>query len=407
VATVALVGTFDTKGAEYDFIRTTLTNSGIDSLAIDVGVLGDAEFPVDIDNRTIARASGHSLEELRAGRDRGAAVSAMASGARAVVRDLVDQGLVQGILGLGGTGGTTLVTSIMRELPIGFPKVMVSTVASGDTRQYLGSSDITLMYSVVDIAGLNSVSMPILTNAAGAIAGMIQVEAGPTVSSKPVVAATMFGVTTVAVETARARLEELGYEVLVFHATGVGGASMEKLVEAGLIAGVLDITTTELADELVGGVFSAGPTRLTAAGRSGIPQVVSFGALDMVNFGPKESVPPKFSDRNLHVHNASVTLMRTTPEENRVLGRRIAERLNTATGPVTVMMPLAGISAIDCGGQPFHDPEADAALFAAFDANVEPKITVLKRASHINTPTVAVEMANILHSLISDRKESK
>jgi uncharacterized protein (UPF0261 family) len=290
---------------------------------------------------------------------------------------------------------------------VGFPKLILSTVAAGDTRPYLGGSDITLMYSVVDVAGINSVSRPILANAAAAIAGMAAAAPLPSSSSdKPVVAATMFGVTTPAVEAARARLEELGYEVLVFHCTGVGGMSMEKLVEAGGVAGVLDLTTTELADELVGGVFSAGPTRLTAAGLAGIPQAVSFGALDMVNFGPRESVPPAFAERRLHTHNATVTLMRTTPSENVELGRRLAERLNVAKGPVSVHVPLRGVSAIDGEGEPFHDPEADAALFAAFEGAVGEQITVLRRDTAINDPEFAVEMADTLHHNIqTSRKE--
>jgi uncharacterized protein (UPF0261 family) len=298
------------------------------------------------------------------------------------------------------------VTAVMRSLPIGFPKVMVSTVASGDTRPYLGTSDITMINSVVDIAGLNSVSIPILANAAGAIAGMARIDVAEA-NTKPTVAATMFGVTTPAVQAARARLEALGYEVLVFHATGVGGASMEALIDSGVIAGVLDLTTTELADELLGGVFSAGDTRLTAAGRAGVPQVVSFGALDMVNFGPIETVPVQFRDRKLHVHNATVTLMRTTAAESRVLGRRIAERLNSAKNDVTVVIPLRGISAIDAAGQPFHDPDADTALFEAFDEYVATHIAVVRRDAHINDPELAVEMANRLHEHITGQSDKE
>jgi len=402
---VALVGTYDTKGPEYRFVQRTLASAGVESLTVDVGILGDSE-DADIDNRTVAEAGGCSLEQLRAERDRGGAIRVMTTGARAIVRKLVDECTVQGVLGLGGTGGTTLVTAVMRSLPIGFPKVMVSTVASGDTRPYLGTSDITMINSVVDIAGLNSVSIPILANAAGAIAGMARIDAAEA-STKPTVAATMFGVTTPAVHAARARLEALGYEVLVFHATGVGGASMEALIDSGVIAGVLDLTTTELADELVGGVFSAGDTRLTAAGRAGVPQVVSFGALDMVNFGPIETVPDQFRDRKLHVHNATVTLMRTTAAESRVLGRRIAERLNGAKGDVTVVIPLRGISAIDAAGQPFHDPDADTALFEAFDEYVATHIAVVRRDAHINDPELAVEMANHLHEHIIGKSEKE
>jgi uncharacterized protein (UPF0261 family) len=402
---VALVGTYDTKGPEYRFVQRTLASAGVESLTVDVGILGDSEG-IDIDSRTVAEAGGDSLEQLRAERDRGDAINVMTTGARSIVRKLVDEGTVQGVLGLGGTGGTTLVTAVMRSLPIGFPKVMVSTVASGDTRPYLGTSDITMINSVVDIAGLNSVSIPILANAAGAIAGMARIDAAEA-TTKPTVAATMFGVTTPAVQAARARLEALGYEVLVFHATGVGGASMEALIDSGVIAGVLDLTTTELADELLGGVFSAGDTRLTAAGRAGVPQVVSFGALDMVNFGPMETVPAQFRDRKLHVHNATVTLMRTTAEESRVLGRRIAERLNGAKNYVTVVIPLRGISAIDAAGQPFHDPDADTALFEAFDEYVAAHVTVVRKDAHINDPELAVEMANHLHEHIIGHSEKE
>lgn len=402
---VALVGTYDTKGPEYRFVQRTLASAGVESLTVDVGILGDSE-DADIDNHTVAEAGGGSLEQLRAEQDRGDAISVMTAGARAIVRKLVDEGTVQGVLGLGGTGGTTLVTAVMRSLPIGFPKVMVSTVASGDTRPYLGTSDITMINSVVDIAGLNSVSIPILANAAGAIAGMARIDVAEA-NTKPTVAATMFGVTTPAVQAARARLEALGYEVLVFHATGVGGASMEALIDSGVIAGVLDLTTTELADELLGGVFSAGDTRLTAAGRAGVPQVVSFGALDMVNFGPIETVPVQFRDRKLHVHNATVTLMRTTAAESRVLGRRIAERLNSAKNDVTVVIPLRGISAIDAAGQPFHDPDADTALFEAFDEYVATHIAVVRRDAHINDPELAVEMANRLHEHITGQSDKE
>jgi uncharacterized protein (UPF0261 family) len=332
----------------------------------------------------------------------------MARGATVIAQRLLDEHRIDGVFALGGTGGTTLASQVMRTLPVGFPKLILSTVAAGDTRPYVGGKDIALMYSVVDVAGINSVSRPILANAAAAIAGMVSATLPPPAPGRPIVAATMFGVTTPAVEAARARLEELGYEVLVFHCTGVGVMSMEGLVEAGFIAGVLDLTTTELADELVGGVFSAGPTRLTAAGRAGIPQAVSFGALDMVNFGPRETVPPAFAERRLHVHNATVTLMRTTPDENAELGRRLAERVNAATGPVSVHVPLLGVSAIDCAGEPFHDPAADDALFSAFDQAIAEHVTVLRRHKTINDPEFAIEMANSLHSNIqtSRRKSS-
>jgi uncharacterized protein (UPF0261 family) len=395
--TVLLIGTLDTKGREYAFVRDRLSHSGVDTIVLDAGVLGDPAGMADIGSDEVARAGGSSLMKLRAADDRGDAVATMARGATVIAKRLHEERRIDGAFALGGTGGTTIASHVMRALPVGFPKLILSTVAAGDTRPYLGGNDIALMYSVVDVAGINSVSRPILANAAAAVAGMVTAMPLPASPDKPIVAATMFGVTTPAVDAARARLEELGYEVLVFHCTGVGGMSMEKLVDSGSVAGVLDLTTTELADELVGGVFSAGPTRLTAAGRAGIPQAVSFGALDMVNFGPGDTVPPAFAERRLHTHNATVTLMRTTPGENAELGRRLAERLNAATGPVSVHVPLLGVSAIDCAGGPFHDPEADKALFAAFDQAVAEHVTVLRRNTVINDPEFAVEMADALH----------
>lgn len=404
--TVLLLGAFDTKGAEYAFVHDRIRSAGLDVLTLDTGILGSPAFAPDIAADRVATAAGTTLERLRNAGDRGSAVAAMALGATRLATELAGNGEIQGILALGGTGGTTLATEVMRALPVGFPKVMLSTVASGDTRPYVGSRDIAMIYSIVDVAGINSVSMPILANAAGAIAGMVLMQRPELDGGRPVVGATMFGVTTPGVEAARARLEELGYEVLVFHATGAGGASMEGLVESGLLAGVLDLTTTELADELVGGVFSAGPTRLTAAARAGLPQVVSLGALDMVNWGPRDTVPAEFEGRLLHVHNASVTLMRTTPEENAELGRRIAERLNAATGPVTVHIPLGGISAIAIPGQPFHDPAADEQLITALRAGLRDDIVVIERELAINDPEFAVEMADTLNAGIVGARSS-
>jgi uncharacterized protein (UPF0261 family) len=406
---VALVGTLDTKGREYDFLRGVLRDAGVDSVLIDVGVLGQPVVEADISREDVARAAGSSLSEAADQPDRGSAISLMARGGIKIVEDLVKEANIDGILGLGGTGGTTLVTEIMRALPIGFPKLMVSTVASGDTRLYVGSTDITMMYSVVDIAGINGISAMILTNAAAAMAGMVTVKKPESRGVKPVIAASMFGLTTPAVDAARAYLEKNGYEVLVFHATGAGGASMEKLVESGYIAGVLDVTTTELADELVGGVFSSGPTRLTAAGRAGIPQVVSLGALDMVNFGARETVPPGFAGRLLYSHNASVTLMRTSTEECRELGHRIADRLNRSNSGagVTVYVPAAGFSGIDVEGQLFYDREADTALIEELVANLDPSIPVLIRDVPINDSGFAIEMAQTLHAAVQELNNGK
>ena len=395
--TVVLLGTLDTKGVEYEHLRGLLRSAGVNVVLVDAGVLGEPGAQPDISREEVAGAAGTTLDALSQRRDRGHAVETMATGAANVVTRLYAEGSLDGILGLGGTGGTALVTHAMRELPVGVPKLMVSTVAAGDTRPYVGATDITMMYSVVDIAGINKVSARILGNAAAAIAGMVGARDVEAVDERPLVGATMFGVTTPCVDAARHRLEELGYEVLVFHATGTGGQSMESLVRSGMLVGVLDITTTELADELVGGVFSAGPTRLSAAGEAGIPQVVSLGALDMVNFGPRDTVPARFERRNLYQHNPSVTLMRTTPDECAELGRRLAERLNRATGPVTVYVPLQGVSMISTEGQPFHDPPADGALFDAVRSTLASNIELHEEATDINNPVFATAMADALH----------
>jgi uncharacterized protein (UPF0261 family) len=326
----------------------------------------------------------------------------MGRGAAVVVARLHAEGRLDGILGLGGSGNSTIIAQAMRALPVGVPKLLVSTVASGDTRPYMGAVDITMMYSVVDIAGINRISGQIMTNAAAMIAGAAKARVPDLGADRPLVGATMFGVTTACVTAARERLEELGYEVLVFHATGTGGQSMEALARAGFLAGVLDATTTELADELVGGVLSAGPDRLEAAGAAGLPQVVSLGALDMVNFGPRESVPPRFDDRNLYVHNATVTLMRTTPAESLALGRQIGRKLSAAAGPTVLFVPLKGVSAIAVPGQVFHDADADAALLRGLDETLSATIERNEIDTDINDPAFARAMAERLDQLIKE-----
>ena len=400
MATVVLVGTLDTKGVEYDYLRSRLREQGVDVVLVDAGVMGAPLAQPDIGREEVARAAGAEVTELAATGDRGAAVETMARGAAEIVKRLRAEGRLDGILGLGGSGGSAIATYAMRQLPVGVPKLMVSTVASGDTRPYVGAVDVTMMYSVVDIAGINQISARILTNAAAAIAGMADAQAIEIADTgKPLVGATMFGVTTPCVTRARERLEELGYEVLVFHATGTGGQSMEALVRGGFIAAVLDATTTELADDLVGGVLSAGPDRLEAAGEVGIPQVVSLGALDMVNFGPMETVPERFRERRLYVHNPTITLMRTTPEECAELGRRIARKLNAAQGPVSLFIPLRGISLIAVEGQVFYDPDADKALLAALRADLDHSVDVRELNTDINDPAFAEAMADRLHEL--------
>jgi uncharacterized protein (UPF0261 family) len=400
MATVVLLGTLDTKGTEYAFLRDRIRAAGCEVVLVDAGVMSDPS-PGDIGADEVAAAGGVDRASLAAAHDRGPAMAAMTRGATAVVRRLHETGRLDAILGLGGSGGSSLISAAMQALPVGVPKLIVSTMASGDTRPYVGTTDITMMYSVVDIAGINGISEKILTNAAAAISGMAVAAAAfsPTAAAKPLIGATMFGVTTPCVTAARELLEARGYEVLVFHATGAGGRSMEALMQAGFITGALDITTTELADELVGGVLSAGPDRLEMAGSLGIPQVVSLGALDMVNFGPKETVPPQFHDRNLYVHNATVTLMRTTEPECAELGRVIARKLNAATGPLAVFIPLGGVSMIDVPGAPFHDAAADAALIRELKAGLRSDIEVIESAADINDPAFATAMAERLDAL--------
>ncbi len=413
-ATVALVGTLDTKGAEYQWVADRLHEHGVDVVVVDTGVGTGGAFtsPVTVTAEDVAGAAGVSIEHLRAGNDRGAAVTAMGEGAAVVLSRLSAADRLDGVLALGGSGGSSIAARAVRDLPVGLPKLLVSTMAAGDVSPYVGASDVTMMYSVVDIAGVNQVSRAVLGNAAAAVAAMARAYAarrasGVQSSERPLLAASMFGVTTPAVDAARARLEELGYEVLVFHATGAGGRALEALARSGLLAGVLDLTTTELADDLVGGVLTAGPDRLTAAGAAGIPQVVSLGALDMVNFGPPDTVPERYAERTFFMHNPTVTLMRTTEDENAELGRRLGAKLAAATGPTALVVPRNGVSALDADGMPFRDESADAALFdAVLDAVGGSAVTVIDEDAHINDKDLAVRAADLLHGLIATRKEA-
>jgi uncharacterized protein (UPF0261 family) len=403
MATVVLLGTLDTKGKEYDYLRARLRDLGVDVVLVDAGVF-EPLVQADVSQEEVAAAAGADVAALRESGDRGTAVDTMGKGAAEVVRRLHSEGRLDGILCVGGSGNSSIAAQAMRVLPVGVPKLIVSTVASGDTRPYMGATDVSMTYSVVDISGLNRISERILANAAGAIAGMAKVTPAESGEGRPLIGATMFGVTTPSVTRARERLEALGYEVLVFHATGTGGQSMEALARGGFLAGVLDITTTELADDLVGGVLSAGPDRLETAGELGLPQVVSLGALDMVNFGPRETVPQQFEGRNLYVHNPTVTLMRTTPEECAELGRRIARKLSAATGPTALFVPLRGVSMIATEGGPFHDAAADEALFRALREGLGPNVEVHELDRDINEPEFADAMADRLHELIQEAR---
>jgi uncharacterized protein (UPF0261 family) len=409
--TIALICSLDTKGDEARLVRDHIQSRGHRPLVIDTGVIGDPRFEPDVTAAEVALAGGTSLDALRQKADRGEAITAMANGAAALVARLHQEGRFDGIVGLGGSAGTAVASAAMRALPVGVPKVLVSTVASGNVAPYVGTKDITLMYSVVDVAGINRLSRAVLTNAAGAVCGAVEAAAGlqsqPTGDEKPLLAASMFGNTTKLVDAARADFEANGYEVLVFHATGSGGQTMEGLIRDGFIQGVFDVTTTEWADELCGGVFAAGPTRLDAAGERGLPQVIAPGCLDMVNFGGKDTIPAKFRDdptRKFYVWNPQVTLMRTTPEENAQLGRIIAEKANAAKGPVQIFIPLRGVSILDSvtdeGPQPFWWPEADKALYDAIKQHVRQDIPVHEIDANVNDPQFASATVNALLEML-------
>lgn len=397
--TIAILGTMDTKGDEHAFVAGLIRQRGHAVLVIDVGTLGEPRLKPDISRIEIATAAGVDLAALVAKKDRGEAVTAMSRGAPVILARLAAEKRIDGVISLGGGGGTAIATAAMRALPVGFPKLMVSTMVGGNIAPYVGVKDIVMFPSVVDIAGLNRISRQLLARAAGAICGMVEAQP-PAAADKPIIAASQFGNTTPCIEHAKRVLEAAGYEVVVFAATGTGGRTMESLIETGLVTGVLDVTTTEWADELVGGVLTAGPTRLEAAARRGVPAVVSTGCLDMVNFGTPDSVPAKFAGRKFYQHNPQVTLMRTTPGENAQLGKIIAEKLNLSTGPVTVLLPLRGGSVISAPGGPFHDAAADAALFTTLKAGLRADIPVRELDCNINDPAFARACADSLLGLL-------
>lgn len=398
--TVAILGTMDTKGTEHGFVAELIRQRGHQTLVIDVGTSGPPTLQPDVTRDEVVAMAGADLGEIMARNDRGVAVTAMTRAVPIALEKLHASGRIDGVISLGGGGGTAIATAAMRALPLGFPKLMVSTLASGNTAQYVGVKDIAMMPSIVDVSGLNRVSRLILTRAAGAICGMVEITPPPA-QDKPIVVASMFGNTTQCVEAARAIIEAAGYEVLVFHATGTGGRSMESLIASGLVAGVLDLTTTEWADELVGGFLSAGPTRLEAAARAGIPAVVAPGCLDMVNFFGPDTVPARFSGRVFYHHNPQVTLMRTNAEECAQLGRILGVKLNISTGPVAVLIPKKAVSVISAPGQPFHDPSADQALFDEIRANLRKDIEVQELDCEINDPVFAEAAARTLLRLMA------
>ncbi len=399
--TIAIAGTFDTKGNEYKFVKDLIESLGLGTYTIHLGVF-DPLFEPDVTNADVAEAAGEDIAAIAEAKDRANATEVLSRGLEALLPKLYEEGRFDGIISLGGSGGTALVTPGMRALPVGVPKVMVSTMASGNTSQYVGTSDIIMMPSVVDVAGLNRFSTKIFTNAVFAIAGMVNYESAVKVEEKPLVAITMFGVTTPCAEEGKRFLESKGYECLVFHATGTGGKTMEALIDDGFIEGVLDITTTEWCDEIVGGVLAAGPNRLEAAGRKGIPQVVSVGALDMVNYGPIDTVPSAYASRNLYKHNPTVTLMRTSAEEMKEIGGKIAEKLNMASKDTALFLPLKGVSMIDADGQPFYGPEEDKVLFDTLREAVNRDVVeVVEMDCHINDEAFAVAAAKRLVEMMT------
>jgi uncharacterized protein (UPF0261 family) len=401
MATVAILGAFDTKGEDFAFLKRQIEERGFDTLTIDFSVIGESAFAADVSRGEVAEAGDVPLETLQANADRGDAMRVMSAGAAEIVRRLYAQERIDAIISMGGGGGTTVASNAMRALPVGFPKLIVSTVASGETSPFIGTSDIVLMPSVIDVAGLNRISRLIYANAAGAICGMIGASnAIAENDEQPMVAISMFGNTTAAVNHAKSILEDAGYEVLIFHATGTGGRTMEMLISEGQFAAVLDMTTTEWADELVGGMLTAGAERLDAAALNGVPQIVVPGCIDMVNFWGRESVPSKFADRTFYEWNANVTLMRTTPDETARLGKIFAEKLNRATAPVAVYIPLGGVSEIDVAGKPFYSPDALRSFADALRANLRPDIPVVEMDTHINDPSFSGETARALLGMV-------
>lgn len=399
--TIAIAGTFDSKGPEFMYLKELIESQGLKTLTIHAGVF-EPMFTPDVSNAEVAAAAGEDINAVAEKKDRAWATEVLTKGMEALVPKLYEEGKFDGIISMGGSGGTALVTGAMRALPVGVPKVMVSTMAGGDVARYVGTSDIVMMPSIVDVAGINTISSKIFANAAFAICGMVGMENTKEVETKPLIGATMFGVTTPCIMQAQAYLESKGYEVVIFHAVGTGGQSFESLIKAGFFKGVLDITTTEWCDEVVGGVLSAGPHRNEAAALTGTPQVVSVGAVDMVNFGEYDSVPEKFAGRNLYKHNPQVTLMRTTVEENIEIGKRLVEKLNMATAETVVLLPLKGVSMIDAEGQAFYGPEEDKALFDTIKEGViNEKVTIIEMDAHVNDEAFSIAACDELLALMN------
>jgi uncharacterized protein (UPF0261 family) len=406
MATIAVMGALDTKGAELKFVKDQIEARGHRTIVIDTGVLGVPAFKADLTREEVAKAGGGDLAELVARNDRGTAVSAMSKGAEAIARRLYEAGTLDAIIGMGGGAGTSVGTAAMRALPLGIPKVMVSTLASSDVRGYVGVKDIMMVPAIVDISGLNRISRGVFARAAAAVCGMAEAKV-PEGDDRPMIVASMFGNTTKCVEAARAIVEQQGYEVLIFHAVGVGGQTMESLIEAGLVAGVLDVTTTEWADELGGGVLAAGQHRLEAAAKTGTPAVVAPGCLDIINFWGPETIPEKYKNARIYKHNDKQYLVRTNIEQSAELGRIIAGKLNQSIGPVEMFVPLRGISVISSPGGPYYWPEADRALFDALRDNLRKDIPYHELDFNINDQEFARAMADALLAMMRTRPATR
>jgi len=401
--TVVIVGALDTKGEDFRYVKELIEGQGVATLVVDFGVMGPPAFAPDVTREAVVAAAGGDLARITSGDHKDEAMQMMAAGLAAVVSKLYAEGKVDGIMGMGGSGGTSIATTAMRVLPVGVPKLMVSTMGGGDVSAFAGTKDITFMPSIVDVAGFNRLSRAIYANAAGAIAGMVKIEAPAGGADKPIVVASMFGNTTTAVEHAKGLVEAKGYEVLVFHATGSGGRAMEGLIADGFITASLDMTTTELADEICGGMLSAGPERCLAASRAGIPAVLVPGCVDMANFGGMETVPEKYHDRTLYKWNPNITLLRTNVEENRWMGEKIAAAANAATAPIAVLLPLKGVSMLDSEGHEFWDPEADGACFDAIRSGLKPGIPLIEVDANINDPEFSGKVAETLLEMLAGR----
>lgn len=403
--TIALIGTFDTKGEEYLYVKNKIEDLGVRTLTIHAGIF-EATFSPDIDHDSVAVLGEGSIAELQKKKDRGHAMEVMAKGLCTLIPKLYEEGLFDAVLALGGTGGTSLVTPCMRLLPLGVPKIMVSTMASGDVSRYVGTSDILMMPSIVDVAGINRISSQVLTHAVHAIVGMVEHENAGILAKKPLIAATMYGVTTPCVMRAKEYLEQEGYEVIIFHASGTGGKMMESLINSGIVDGVLDLTTTEWIDEIAGGIMAAGPERLDAAALNGIPQVVSVGAADMITFGERSSLPEKYKNRVVYMHNPAITVVKSNIEENIAFGIKVGEKLNQCKSNAALLLPIQGISMNDKADSKYYGPKEDQALFITLKKVINnPLVEIIDVDAHINEEAFAISAAKKLIALMEMKKK--